>query len=226
MSVPRNQFFNWRHLRIHVQERGEGEPLLLINGLGANTDMWEMFASEFPDRRILLFDAPGAGRSTTPAYPISIPWLSDLARAVLDFFDIESADVLGYSYGGAIAQQLAWESPERVEKLVLAATNCGVGALLGAMPARKSAVSPSDAGSSLMPAISMVSVIRVPVKPLANARMPSSTVSSASSRCGRLIRRQASARVLSTLTDTRSAWPRRSRTSGRHSRVPLVIRCR
>ena len=131
----RNEFFEWRHLRIHVQGRGEGEPLLLINGLGANTDMWGALAARFRDRRLLLFDAPGAGRSMTPAYPMTIPMLAELAVAVLDNRGVDSADVLGYSYGGAVAQQLAFNYPERIRRLVLAATNCGVGAMLGAASA-------------------------------------------------------------------------------------------
>jgi poly(3-hydroxyalkanoate) depolymerase len=127
----RNEYFHWRHLTIHVQERGEGKPLLLINGLGANTDMWEPLAKWFPDRRVILFDAPGTGRSSTPSRPMSIRGIAGLATKVLDNRGIESADVLGYSYGGAVAQQLAFDAPERVDKLVLAATNCGVGAMLG-----------------------------------------------------------------------------------------------
>jgi pimeloyl-ACP methyl ester carboxylesterase len=130
-----NEYFTWRHLRIHVQERGDGEPLLLINGLGASTDMWAPFAARFPDRRIILFDAPGTGRSATPTRPMSIHGLAGLAVAVLNNRGIDCTDVLGYSYGGAIAQQLAFESPERVRKLVLAATNCGVGSMLGSLQA-------------------------------------------------------------------------------------------
>jgi pimeloyl-ACP methyl ester carboxylesterase len=126
-----NEYFSWQGFRIHVQERGEGEPLLLINGLGANTDMWAPLAGHFPDRRVLLFDAPGAGRSSTPHYPVTVGELSELAVAVLDNRGVETADVLGYSYGGAVAQQLAFEAPERIRRLVLAATNYGVGSLLG-----------------------------------------------------------------------------------------------
>jgi poly(3-hydroxyalkanoate) depolymerase len=126
-----NEYFEWRGHRIHVQERGDGEPLLLINGLGANTDMWAPLASHFRDRRVLLFDAPGTGRSSTPKKPVTVAELAVLAVAVLDNRGVETADVLGYSYGGAIAQQLAHDAPERIRRLVLAATNCGVGALLG-----------------------------------------------------------------------------------------------
>ena len=128
----RNEYFNWRNLRIHIQERGNGgEPLLLINGLGANTDMWSPLAARFADRHIMLFDAPGTGRSSTPSRPMSIKGLAELAVAVLDYRGIGEADVLGYSYGGAIAQQMAWQHPDRIRRLVLAATNCGVGSVLG-----------------------------------------------------------------------------------------------
>jgi poly(3-hydroxyalkanoate) depolymerase len=126
-----NEYFEWRHLRIHVQERGEGLPLMLVNGLGANTDMWSPLAARFPDRRVVLFDAPGTGRSSTPSHPLSISMIADLTDAVFDNRGIEMADVLGYSYGGAIAQQFAFQYPHRIRRLVLAATNCGVGAVLG-----------------------------------------------------------------------------------------------
>lgn len=130
-----NEYVTWRHMRIHVQQRGKGEPLLLINGLGANTDMWAAFAARFRDRHIVLFDAPGTGRSSTPTTPMSMSMLAELAANVLDFCGVRTADVLGYSYGGAIAQQFAYEYAWRVRRLVLASTNCGVGAKLGSPPA-------------------------------------------------------------------------------------------
>lgn len=130
-----NEFVEWRHMRIHVQVRGKGEPLLLLNGLGANADMWEAFAAEFPDRKVILFDAPGTGRSSESTYPMSISMLAELADNVLDFHGVKKTDVLGYSYGGAIAQQFAYEYGYRVRRLVLASTNCGVGATLGSTQA-------------------------------------------------------------------------------------------
>lgn len=128
-------FFLWRGHRIHLEEDGEGEPLLLINGLGGNTDMWKPLATHLESRRILSFDAPGTGRSSTPHFPLSIAALASLAAAVLDDRGVRRADVLGYSYGGAIAQQLAYSSPRRIRKLVLAATTCGIGAIVGSIRA-------------------------------------------------------------------------------------------
>jgi poly(3-hydroxyoctanoate) depolymerase len=129
------EFMSWRGHRVHVTEAGHGDPLLLVPGLGNNIEMWEPFMRQFPHRRIIRLDAPGTGLSSTPAYPIVLPALADLLGAVLDNRGVEWADVIGFSYGGAVAQQLAFDHPARVRRLVLAATNCGVGAVPGWLPA-------------------------------------------------------------------------------------------
>jgi pimeloyl-ACP methyl ester carboxylesterase len=122
--------FLWRGHRVHVTETGSaGDPLLLMGGLGSNTDMWAPFMHEFPDRRIIAFDAPGTGRSSAPSYPIPIARLAEVAVSVLDNRGVPWADVVGFSYGGAVAQQLAYDYPDRVRRLVLAATTCGRGSV-------------------------------------------------------------------------------------------------
>jgi poly(3-hydroxyalkanoate) depolymerase len=125
------EIINWSGHKIHVTDSGEGEPLLLVNGLGGNTDMWEPLLGALQSRRTISFDAPGTGMSSTPTYPVPINALAELASAVLDARGIAKADVLGYSYGGAIAQQMAFQRPEHVRRLVLAATNCGLGSIPG-----------------------------------------------------------------------------------------------
>lgn len=126
-----SRYMSWCGHRIHVTEAGVGEPLLLIAGLGCNTEMWGPFLSYLPERRIIRYDAPGTGLSSTPVYPVSVAELAELAAAVLDDCGISSTDVIGYSYGGGVAQQFALDHPERIERLVLAATTCGVGMVLG-----------------------------------------------------------------------------------------------
>jgi pimeloyl-ACP methyl ester carboxylesterase len=66
---------------------------------------------------------------------VSIAALADLTASVLDLYDITSADVVGFSYGGAVAQQFAYDHPDRIRRLVLAATTCGVGAVAGSLQA-------------------------------------------------------------------------------------------
>lgn len=118
-------------LRIAMRVQGEGDPLLLINGMTRPLQSWEAFAKALPGRTIISFDAPGVGASPTPVLPLSMPALAALALAVLDAAGVHDADVLGFSHGGAVAQQLAADSPDRVRRLILVATSCGVGALPG-----------------------------------------------------------------------------------------------
>jgi poly(3-hydroxyoctanoate) depolymerase len=135
-------FIAWRGERICVSEAGAGEPLFLVPGLGNNADMWAPFIEQFPNRRLITFDAPGSGRSTTPLYPVSVVALAALAVAVLDSRNVGCTDVVGFSYGGAVAQQLAYDSPERVRRLVLAATTCGIGAVFGSFGAMAALATP------------------------------------------------------------------------------------
>jgi len=131
-------FVSWRGYRVYVKATGHGDPLLLITGLGGSTDQWRPFAQQFQNRRVIRFDVPGMGLSSAALGPIPVAGVADLAVAVLDGLCVERADVVGYSYGGAVAQQLAFDSPERVGRLVLAATNCGLGAVPGSYAAMAS----------------------------------------------------------------------------------------
>jgi pimeloyl-ACP methyl ester carboxylesterase len=119
-------------LRLAVRERGSGHPLLLVNGLGGNVDMWgpaqERLAAH---ARTIAFDAPGTGRSQTARVPMPIPAVARLVTRLLDELEIERADVLGYSWGGLLAQQLAVTAPDRVRRLALAGTSCGWGGVPG-----------------------------------------------------------------------------------------------
>src|SRR4030095_15284895 len=133
----RSEFITWRGHRVFVTVTGEGDPLLLVPGLGNNVGMWVPFMQQFPNRRIIRLDAPGTGLSSTPLFPISVLKLADLLGAVLDDRGIAWADVIGFSYGGAVAQQLAFDHPTRVRRLVLAATNCGIGGFPGLVAARQ-----------------------------------------------------------------------------------------
>lgn len=128
--------------RVHVRAVGEGPPLLLINGLGAHTAMWEPLETVLAGFRIVEFDLPGAGRSDVPWRPVSIKRLASLAVSVMDKFEMEQPDVLGYSMGGVVAQQLAVDAPSRVRRLVLVATTPGQGAMQGSVKAMLNIMTP------------------------------------------------------------------------------------
>ncbi len=119
-------------LDIFVRERGTGFPLLLINGIGANVDMWGETESQLAQNaRVISFDAPGTGRSGTPIFPLPMTTLGKIATGVLDELGHEGADVLGFSFGGLVAQQVAHAAPERVRRLGLVSTTCGWGCSFG-----------------------------------------------------------------------------------------------
>ncbi|MFZ0042650.1 MAG: alpha/beta fold hydrolase [Solirubrobacteraceae bacterium] len=117
--------------RLHVRECGDGHPLLLINGIGAHLEMWASLERLLPAARLVAFDAPGTGRSATSWFPLSIDALTGVAQRLLDRLGYDQVDVLGYSFGGLVAQHLARAAPDRVRRLVLAATTPGWGGVPG-----------------------------------------------------------------------------------------------
>jgi pimeloyl-ACP methyl ester carboxylesterase len=111
---------------LRVVRAGEGPPLLLINGLGASVEMWRPLVRELPDRELVALDLPGTGQSGRPRWPMRMPQLAGAVTAVLDDLGLDRVDLLGYSLGGVVAQELARRAPERVDRLILAATTPGL----------------------------------------------------------------------------------------------------
>lgn len=129
-------------LHVAVDVQGSGQPVLLINGLGGNLGLWRALRGDLTEFEVIAFDAPGVG--DTPPAP-SIYSMSDLARFVtrlLDALGHDTVDVVGYSFGGALAQQLAHESPERIRRMVLVATTCGWGGVPGTLTSSLTALTP------------------------------------------------------------------------------------
>ena len=120
-------------VRLRVSVRGTGRPLLLLMGIGANLDMWQPFESTVDGRLVqtIAVDAPGTGGSSTHRLPRRMPGLAHTMDRLLDTLGHEQADVLGVSFGGLLAQQLARQAPHRVRRLVLAATGPGLGGVPG-----------------------------------------------------------------------------------------------
>ncbi len=113
---------------IFVRERGAGYPLLLINGLGGNLEMWSIAQQRLAAQaRTIAFDAPGMGRSRGTPVPLPLPAVSWMLCGLLDRLGYERVDVIGYSLGGVMAQQLARSAPDRVRRLALVGTSCGWG---------------------------------------------------------------------------------------------------
>ena len=114
-----------RGLRVHAEIHGEGEPLLLHSGLWAEAALWRPLLPYLSGYQVIAFDPPGVGRSEMPALPPTMTGLASVGAGVLDELGIESAHVLGTSFGGAVAQQMAVSYPRRVRRLVLVSTSFG-----------------------------------------------------------------------------------------------------
>ncbi len=131
-SKPIEATISAHGLKLFVREQGKGYPLVLINGIGANSEMWggaERILAV--SSRTIVFDSPGTGRSETPMLPRSIPALARIIGALLDELGYERVDLLGFSFGGTVAQQLAKDAPDRIRRLALVSTFCGWGATAG-----------------------------------------------------------------------------------------------
>jgi 3-oxoadipate enol-lactonase len=105
---------------------GEGEPLVLIHGVGGDSGNWDGIVAALPPRfRCVRLDLSGHGRSGLIKTPCTV---QDLARDVTDVMDalgVRAAAIAGFSLGGLIAQAIVLESPDRVTKLALIATVAG-----------------------------------------------------------------------------------------------------
>jgi poly(3-hydroxyalkanoate) depolymerase len=115
-------------LRVAVRRGSDASPpLLLFNGIGANLELVEPFVAALDDVTVIVFDVPGVGGSPAPLLPYRFSTLAVLADKLLTRLGYtDPVDVLGVSWGGALAQQFAHLYPKRCRRLILAATSPGV----------------------------------------------------------------------------------------------------
>ena len=123
-NKPRIRYVDVDGLRLRTSVRGTGSPLLVLTGIGASLEMSVPFERALNPHGVqtVALDAPGTAESSRYRRPRRMP---GLARTV------EHTLVLGASFGGVLAQQLAHQAPQRVRRLVLASTGAGVPGLGG-----------------------------------------------------------------------------------------------
>jgi 3-oxoadipate enol-lactonase len=103
----------------YVEERGDGEPLVLVHGLGGSTATWQKVAGPLAERfRVVVCDLRGLGQSGLPDAPWSLADLVGDLHGLLDHFALERVGLVGHSLGGAVVLACAAEHPERVTAAV------------------------------------------------------------------------------------------------------------
>ena len=126
-------------------------PLLLLSGIGIGYEVFDRLIDALdPDIDIIRVDVPGVGGSPVALLPAGFPQLAGLLAALLDDLGYRQVDVLGFSWGGALAQQFAVQYPSRCRRLILMSTSTGLH--VGARRAAGSGENADAAGLSRPPA--------------------------------------------------------------------------
>jgi poly(3-hydroxyalkanoate) depolymerase len=118
-----------RTLRVAVWRASKATtklPILFFNGIGANIEAMAPMAELLDDRDFITFDMPGIGGSPDPVVPYNAILMARIAALLLDRFEMPIVDVMGVSWGGAMAQQFALQNSARTNKLILVATSAGM----------------------------------------------------------------------------------------------------
>jgi pimeloyl-ACP methyl ester carboxylesterase len=144
---------NVNGIDLNYTAQGEGEPLVMINGANEVQRNWRRQIGPFKKHyRVVTFDNRGVGKSGKPPGPYTTRMMADDTVGLMDHLGIPKAHVLGVSMGGMIAQELAINHPERVDKLVLGSTHARRDETSGFSPAINEALeayerSPRDEAS-------------------------------------------------------------------------------
>ena len=119
---------NVNGINIYYQVHGQGEPLILVTGLGADHSTWFRQLPAFRKHyRVITFDSRGIGKTDIPKQTWDLKTMAEDTLGLMDHLGVDKAHVLGLSLGGTIAQEMAINHPDRIKKLILASTHPGRG---------------------------------------------------------------------------------------------------
>ncbi len=121
MDTPQYLFTEVGGLRVRYADRGFGDSVvLLLHGFGGDLDNWMFNLDSLAERhRVLALDLPGHGQSVKTNVDPSLSGMATFVSKFLDVLSVSTVNVVGHSMGGAIAMQLASDSPETVKSLGL-----------------------------------------------------------------------------------------------------------
>lgn len=107
-------------LNVYYEKQGQGEPMLLIHGLGSSTEDWApQVAALLSSFTVITYDVRGHGRTTKPAGKYTVPQFANDAATLIERLGLGPVHVMGLSMGGMIAFQLAADHPTLVRSLVI-----------------------------------------------------------------------------------------------------------
>jgi 3-oxoadipate enol-lactonase len=110
-------------ISIYYEIRGEGDPLVIIQGLSVDLTSLKFVVSELSkSNKVITFDNRGAGRTDKPDIPYTIEMMADDTRGMLDVLGVQNANFVGISLGGRIAMSFALKYPQMVKRLILVST--------------------------------------------------------------------------------------------------------
>jgi poly(3-hydroxyalkanoate) depolymerase len=140
--MTRTEFIDVDGTRLRVSIEGRGRPLLLVNGIGAALELFAPFRARLTGVETIAIDIPGTGGSPATTLPRRMCGVARLVMRALDVLGFPEVDVLGISWGGALAQEIAHRHADRVGKLVLVATSPGVISVPGRLAALRVLATP------------------------------------------------------------------------------------
>ena len=112
-------------IEMNYECQGEGEPVVLVTGFGADLFAWALQVPELSQNyQVYTIDNRGVGDTDKPAGPYTIKMMADDTAGFFDAVGIENAHLVGHSMGGMISQRFALDYPEKLRSLTLAATFC------------------------------------------------------------------------------------------------------
>lgn len=131
-SLWRSSLFH-QDLRVEIRHgKAGGTPLLLCGGIGVSFESFDLLVEALdPDIEIIRVDVPGVGGSPLSPLPMGFPQLAWMLSRMLDDLGYRQVDVLGFSWGGALAQQFAAQHRNRCRRLILISTSTGVMSIPG-----------------------------------------------------------------------------------------------
>jgi Predicted hydrolases or acyltransferases (alpha/beta hydrolase superfamily) len=139
-------------LRVGYRVAGTGDPLLMVMGYAGTMDAWDSALIDrlARTRKVILFDNRNTGYTATTDAPVSVAGMARDALGLLTALGIERADVMGWSMGSIIAQEMALTRPDMVGKLVLYGTVCDPAPVNAALD-RFASMSPEQFAANLFP---------------------------------------------------------------------------